>query len=372
MTFTATTNAGALAKAAAMAARVSPRASQTTAPILSNVRLQAGSMGLEVDGTDLDRRVQIVVEAKAAGVVTVSAERLAAISQTLDPAGDVKLELKDAMLAVTQGRAKLKLATLPPKDFPPASISPREPVVFTCASPPLIEAIGAVTGAVDTDSLRQYLNGALFDFSGRTPMLVGTDGQILSASPIPFIDKAKPPQVIVPLSSLANVSAVAGLAEISTLRISETGFAIEAAGVRFETKVIDATPVEWRRVVRKVSPTIVKVATADMDRVIRRTLAAGLRTLILSFGETCTSSGEAVNGDNPNAADDEFAALDVIGEPVTTAIQTQFARWAISTFKGAEALEFSLLDKTDAVEIRNPAGDPDDVRVIMPIRSSRT
>lgn len=368
MTFNATINAGEFAKAASMAARVSPRATQTPHPILMNVKLSAAAYGgLLVEGTDMDRRIAITVAGKASGEITVSAERLAAVTATLDPLGDATLELADRMLMLKQGRARMKLATLAATDFPPQPMR-ETATALTCPSPSLIEAITAVQGAAETDGLRAYLNGVHVDGSGREPMLVASDGKVLAVAPLAFADESKPPSAIIPMSAIGNIIAVAGLGELTTLQISRSSCSVSAGNVLFETKLVEYAAVDWRRLVRRASKSRFTVAVADLDRAIRRTVAADLRTLVFAFGETVQTEGRAVNGDSPNEAVDAFPAIEAIGDDVTVGVATQFARWAVQSFKGAETLEFSLQDGAMSMEIRNPKGDHNDVRVIMPVR----
>lgn len=371
MTFSATINAGAFAKACNLAARVSPRATQASAPIVANLMLSsAGDAALKVQGTALDRFIAFDIEGKTQGAITASAERLAAVTKTLDPAGDVNMSVASNMLVLKQGRAVFKLQTLPPEHFGDAPAHNR-PVEFKCATASLLYGLRAVQGATDDDDGRPYLNGVCFDATGKTPFLVATDGKVLAQFPLDFIENGKPPQIIIPQAALSAILSVAEMAETATLSVGAGSFTIEAAGCRFWTKVIDQTFPEWKRLIRKGSSTNCTVSVSDIQRSIARITAAGLFGVRIECGEVVKVSGASGRGDSPNGMDDEFAAVEIFGDARKTTLDARQFKWAVDSFPHAKTLDLALNDDASPVEVRDPKGDNDDVRVLVPWRSAK-
>ena len=87
--------------------------SRNTIPILSCVRLVAKDGTLTATATDLDIVVSASAKADGAMSVCVDAKMLDAIVKKLPASAEITLTAKDGALAITSGRSRFSLPTLP-------------------------------------------------------------------------------------------------------------------------------------------------------------------------------------------------------------------------------------------------------------------
>jgi DNA polymerase-3 subunit beta len=136
---------------------------RNTIPILSNVLLSADGNSCKLMATDLD--LQIVEDVPATveigGATTVSAHTLFDIVRKLPDGAQVTLEAASGKVAVTAGRARFSLQTLPREDFPVIGESDL-PVSFTLPAETLVTLIDKTRFAISTEETRYYLNGIFF------------------------------------------------------------------------------------------------------------------------------------------------------------------------------------------------------------------
>jgi hypothetical protein len=167
---------GVLATAVAYARRsADPRAKIDA---LTAVLVRAEGDGIEVVGHNLENCQASIVSAAAvyeAGAVAVSADRLAGVLGAMPGDLEVALATSDAVLTVSAGRSRYRLATLPVEDFPTPLAVSGDATSFTLSPPdasPLLDVVAAASDdAVTRDSqlggCRIKPNGASFQHRGR-------------------------------------------------------------------------------------------------------------------------------------------------------------------------------------------------------------
>jgi DNA polymerase III subunit beta len=138
-------------------------AARNTIPILSNVLLRADGAKLDIATTnlDIDYRQSLPLDSAGSIDITVSAAKLTAIAGALDPGAPMTLTVKDGALAVSSGRSRWRLPTIPTADFPsPPDIVLCEPVTMDGAA--LAGALSRVKWAMAvacTEKSRTHLHG---------------------------------------------------------------------------------------------------------------------------------------------------------------------------------------------------------------------
>ena len=182
---------------------------RNTIPILSNVLLSADGQSMKLMATDLD--LQIVEEAAATvetpGATTVSAHTLFDIVRKIPDGAQVTLDATGAKMAVTAGRARFQLQTLPREDFPVIGESDL-PVQFALAAEVLVSLVDHTRFAISTEETRYYLNGIFLHAPANAGTLraVATDGHRLARVEVPLPEGAAGmPDVIVPRKCVAEL-----------------------------------------------------------------------------------------------------------------------------------------------------------------------
>ena len=135
---------------------------RNTIPILANVLVRAAGSRLSLKATDLDLEViePIAAEVAVRGATTVPAHMFYEIVRKLPEGSQVVIEaLGDrASLAISAGRSRFTLQTLPESDFPDLAAGEMSHK-FTLAAGDLKRLIDKTQFAISTEETRYYLNG---------------------------------------------------------------------------------------------------------------------------------------------------------------------------------------------------------------------
>ena len=251
---------------------------RNTIPILSNVLLSADGQSLKLMATDLD--LQIVEEAAAtvesAGATTVSAHTLFDIVRKIPDGAQVTLDASGAKMAVTAGRARFQLQTLPREDFPVIGESDL-PVQFALAAEVLVNLVDHTRFAISTEETRYYLNGIFLHAPANAGTLraVATDGHRLARVEVPLPEGAAGmPDVIVPRKCVSEVR------KLLDEREGEVSIALSPTKIRFAignavltSKLIDGTFPDYSRVIPTANDKLLKIDPATLAEGVDRVTA---------------------------------------------------------------------------------------------------
>ncbi|MCG2839658.1 DNA polymerase III subunit beta [Sandaracinobacter sp. RS1-74] len=251
---------------------------RNTIPILSNVLLSADGQSMKLMATDLD--LQIVEEAPAAvetpGATTVSAHTLFDIVRKIPDGAQVTLDSSGSRMAVTAGRARFQLQTLPREDFPVIGESDL-PVGFRLPAETLVTLIDKTRFAISTEETRYYLNGIFIHApaGGSTLRAVATDGHRLARVEIPLPEGAGGmPDIIIPRKCVSEVR------KLLDERDGEVEIALSAAKIRFAigqavltSKLIDGTFPDYSRVIPTANDKLLKIDPATLAEGVDRVTA---------------------------------------------------------------------------------------------------
>lgn len=365
MTFTASAPAGVLAKAFAMAARVSPRSS--TAPILQNLLIEARNGGLRITGASPDATITVDVDGDAEGSITAPADKLSAIAARLDAGKPIRFKLEGSQLIATQGRSRYTLPTMDPAAFV-GTFAAEVSHGFGVDGETLSAALKAVEGSTDDNATaRANLTGVYVDTAKGAPMMVATDSKTLSASPLKTTCPEDAPGVIIHPATFPVVHAMAALSDLVTIEVAASSVALSAAGVRYQSKVIDARFPDWRRILIRDEDraTHVTVAGDDMRGALDRIKAIGESVLHVKFGKAIEI--EARNKDKAASGANEIIDAEIEGPGLTIILDGGNLAWAIASLPGAASYVFALNGVRDSVTVSDPAR-PDEIRLLMPLR----
>ncbi len=252
---------------------------RNTIPILSNVLIAAEGDTMKLMATDLD--LQIVEEAPASvespGATTVSAHTLFDIVRKIPDGAQVTLDSTGARMAVTAGRARFQLQTLPREDFPVIGESDL-PIRFTLPAETLVMLIDRTRFAISTEETRYYLNGIFLHAPaqpGGTLRAVATDGHRLARVELPLPEGAAGmPDIIVPRKCVAEIR------KLLDERDGEVEIALSNAKIRFRigaailtSKLIDGTFPDYSRVIPSANDRLLRIDPATLAEGVDRVTA---------------------------------------------------------------------------------------------------
>ncbi|KZC41094.1 hypothetical protein RHOFW510R12_00515 [Rhodanobacter sp. FW510-R12] len=244
-------------------------------PILENVLLNCEGSRLTVKATDLEIELQSVGEVGQTlsdGAITVPSKKLVDIVRALPDAGEVTVKLTSGKLAITSGKGRYTLSTLPATEFPEA-MKVDDARAIRVEAKALRRVMDRVSVAMAKGDVRTYLNGMLLKASGDQLACVASDGHRLAvgevALPAPV---AQDYSAIIPRKGVAQI--------VGLLPTDDTAVTIEAGTGQVRVAVGDTT----------LTTRLVSGAFPDFERVIPTGFAGSLS---VSAGELREAVGRA-------------------------------------------------------------------------------
>lgn len=215
---------------------------QDTAPIFSNVLIQATESTIEcmATGAEIGIRMKVDGTVKEAGSILVPAEKLAAIVKTWPAEQSIDLATtKDDHVEITCGDSVRKIVGFPDKSFPQFPVV--DPEAFAIDGEILRSVLHKTTFAAATDDVRYYLNGLYFNLlEDRTEVVATNAVQLALTHCEPLKLSADKDGFIVPLKAVKKIERTfANAPEIRISRI-ENQILFADADTTLTTQLIDA------------------------------------------------------------------------------------------------------------------------------------
>lgn len=355
--------------------RVVPRLDSI--PILSNVLLDCGADTLRITGTDTTISIVDETAAQVAvpGAVTAPAKTLYDIARSVPAGSQIELDTEGdvACLAISAGRARFTLQTLPKEDFPFMAEGDL-PWRFELPALDLRTLIDRTKFAISTEEHRYYLNGIYLhaiDHDG-VPVLrsVATDGHRLARFDVPLPDGAAGmPGVIVPGKAVGELRKLVDETSAPvSVGLSETKIRFEVGGTVLTSKLIDGTFPAYDRVIptgndkvmevdrRSLSEAVDRVATisSEKTRAIKLSLSPGSLTLSATSPENGTAMEELAIG---------YAAA---AGPIEIGFNSRYIIDITQQLAG-DVVQFVMSDGASPTIVRD-AADGAALYVLMPMR----
>ncbi|MEM6944383.1 MAG: DNA polymerase III subunit beta, partial [Pseudomonadota bacterium] len=252
---------------------------KNTIPILANVLMEAEGSELRLRATDLDIEVieRLPAMVETAGATTVQAQLLHDIVRKLPDGADLTLALEpqSGQLAVTAGRSRFRLATLPREDFPMMASSEYQ-VSYEAKAPVLRRLFDKAKFAVSTEETRYYLNGVFLHVAEeegeRHLRAVATDGHRLARIDADLPSGAdEAPGVIVPRKTVGELRKLLEDDEAGVqVSVSETKIRFAVGDLVLTSKVIDGSFPDYTRVIPKANAKRLEVDAAEFAHAVDR------------------------------------------------------------------------------------------------------
>lgn len=331
-----------------LAKRITER--RNTIPMLSHVAVHAGPDGVQLVGNDLDVMASLDVAAsvESMGSFTVDVASLADCLRKMPKGSIVSLADIGGKIALSSGRARMNLSSLPVDDFPILA-SPTGAIGhrFTLSAE-WARDFAAVAPAMSTEETRYYLRGVLLQAFDDRLAIVATNGNFMAVVDRPAPDGcAGMPDSIVPRKTVAALLALAKGREGEPLsvEIDQSRVSFAAPGFCLVSKLIDGTFPDWRKSLEQIgeaAPEPVAIPFLDprlpLDQVAKLEKGCGLPLAVEKGGSvylltaagypeffgvvmslTDSGAGKAKGFDNHRDANAERMALDYLRELATKA-----------------------------------------------------
>ncbi len=355
---------------------------RNTIPILSNIRLDAGSDGLRLIATDMDLEViedlaaggeGAAVSVSTSGSTTVPAHTLYDIVRTLPDGADLEVDGSGTAdtLHLRSGRSRFTLPCLPVSDFPVMAAGQLSHE-FRLAAADLRSLIDRTRFAISTEETRYYLNGIYLHAAtqGGVAMLraVATDGHRLARFDLPLPDGAAGmPGVIIPRKTVAEARRlIEESAEEVTIALSETKIRFSLGAATLTSKLIDGTFPDYERVIPQNNDKRLKVDCARFTDAVKRVSAISSEKsravkVALDNGSLLLS---ASSPDQGSATEELDAVYD--GEPMEIGFNSRYLIDITQQIDG-EFAQFTMADPSSPTLLEEP-GESSALYVLMPMR----
>lgn len=302
--------------------------SRVTSPILANIRLDAAARALLIRGTDLDIEIEVPcpAEVERQGVTTVDAKLLFEMVKRQPKAATLTVVADLTSLAVTQGRSKFRLNTIPACDFPQFGYNTGA-VAFQWDSGALGRLIKRTQFAMSTDETRYFLNGIYVHVAGETLTAAATNGHQLGVKSEPLPAGASTmPGIILPRAT------VAVLDKFLPSRDAEIELSVAGAMLRLRlgeavlaTRLIDGTFPDYLRVIPSIHAGVAIVPRLQLlgaVELVSVVLSSDAKAVALRF-EADSISVTACDADR-GSGEDAVAECSYSGAPVTVGVNYKY------------------------------------------------
>ncbi len=341
-----------------------------TLPILANVLLVLDKDRLALTGTDLEvelvGRVQLP-SAGDSGEVTVPARKLVDICKSLPEGSDIDFSVQDSKVTVKSGRSRFTLSTLPAREFPNVedSLGTHQ---FTLKQGELKRLIDRTGFAMAQQDVRYYLNGMLWELSGKQLRVVATDGHRLALCTLPHqIDVKGDTQVILPRKGVLELSRLLleDDAEIAVV-IGSNHVRATTNDFTFTSKLVDGKFPDYQRVLPRSPDKAVFGSRLELRQ-------AFTRTAILSNEKyrgvrlKLTDNTLDIVANNPEQEEaEETVPVEYQGDALEIGFNVSYLLDVLGVLSG-EQIKLSLSDPNSSALLEESDAD-DSLYVVMPMR----
>ncbi|SCM73479.1 DNA polymerase III subunit beta [uncultured Pleomorphomonas sp.] len=349
---------------------------RNTLAILANVLVDVKGGLCRLTASDLDIWATTSIALSDAlapdAATTLPAQMLSDIVRKLPSGAEMDLSWGDKEAQIASGRARYRLNTLPPTDYPSLS-EPDWLATFSVGAKALRTLFEKVSFAMSNEEVRYYLNGAFLhtvvDDAGDPHLVaVATDGHRLSKVTMPAPDgSGKMPGVIVPRKAVGEIVRLLdgrdGDIEVS---VSDAKLSVTAGPTRLLTKLIEGSFPDYARVIpqggSRAAVIDADALSAAADRVSTVSGERG-KAVRLSFAGTSLK----LEVKNPDAGDaEEEVQAEFEGEPLEIGFNARYLAEALRAV-AADTIRIQLGDPGSPA-VMTSAASADHLVVVMPMR----
>lgn len=342
-----------------------------TLPILSNLFVNVADGTVSLTGTDLEveliARVTTSIEVLQPGQATIPARKLADIWRALPEGASVTVEAEGDRAIVRSGRSRFALATLPTADFPRVDTAAGD-IAFSLTHQEMHRLLGQTAFSMAQQDVRYFLNGMLFEVTGRHVRTVATDGHRLAMCTLGRgVAGADRLHAIVPRKGVLELGRLLadGGDEVS-LTIAKNHLRAACNGYTLTTKLVDGRFPDYEKVIPKESPNLV---TADREALRQSFVRASILSNEKYRGVRMILEPDqlTIQANNPEQEEaEEIVAVEYSGQRLEIGFNVSYLQDVLGALS-TESVRLSVSDANSSALIES-AGAADSVYVVMPMR----
>jgi DNA polymerase-3 subunit beta len=206
------------------------------------------------------------------GCIAIDAERPAKLAAGFGKDTKLTISADDAPTArVSGGRSRYQFPLLRPQDFPPQFAAGDDAQEIDLSSAEVAHLFGATSFASSTERTRHYLNGSYLHSLADQMVVTCTDGYALAKASLPISRSF--PGIIVPNKTVDELLRMAKGS--LSLRFDDRVIEIKAENKVFRSKLVDATYVDYARVIPAGSGNTAELSRAALIAALGRLEAVG-------------------------------------------------------------------------------------------------
>lgn len=354
-----------LAKALGNVSRIA--AAKAGFAILANVLLKTQENKLVIAATNLEVAIVESINAQVdeGGAITVPARLITDFVANL-PHTNVNIELDDNKIKLSADGYKSTINALDAKDYPalPDTVAKDE---FSVDAAALKTAISTVATVCGNDVTRPILTGAYLYTDNGSLKMAATDGYRLAERTISDgIDEEL--GVIIPASTLSDVSRIASDAEGLSIKYDDEQITFTANDTSLTSRLIDGKFIDYAQLIPKETTYQIKVNRGDFIRIVKIAELFARQTagsiIIESSEKDQTLQVRSITsqlGDNSSSIEAE-----VKGGDGTVTLNSKFLLTALNCIEG-DMVNMDFNGKLAPILL---TGESQDYKhIIMPVRS---
>ncbi|MBT8494369.1 MAG: DNA polymerase III subunit beta [Deltaproteobacteria bacterium] len=342
---------------------------KSTMPMLANALLRTDGDGkLLVAATDLNVSVSAELKSRntSEGGITVAAKALNDIVANM-PGDEITVKKAENNWAeIRSGKVDYRLVGMPDRDFP--KIPDHREIEFTEVETGVLrDMFDKTLFSVCNDETRFHLNGVLFESGDDTARMVSTDGHRLSKVDRKLLGAPSLTSgVIIPKKGVVEIKRALDLAgDKCKLAIKTPYVFVSTDSIHLAVKLIESQFPPYEQVIPKDHERTLTVDRGMLLDSLKRAqlMSSETRGVKLSLG-TNTVRIASDNPDIGEVREDLEAVYD--GEEMSIGFNPKYVIELLGQVQASD-VELLLSGELDPVLVR-PAGDPDYVGVVMPMR----
>jgi len=302
-----------------------------TSQITSHVYLSALDSKLILKATDYEIGFLVSIDSVniiEEGYTTANGKKLLDIIRILKD-GDVKLEVKNDVLYISQSHSKFKLPIFSYNEFPEFPTYENKSKI-SIDSHVLIESLKKITPAIDTNNPKFELNGALIDIKQDGINFASTDTRRLAVVNVQN-QGSNELSIILPKKAIIEIQKL--FFENIELYYDETNLIINSDQYTFFTKLINGKFPEYSRIIPKEIANTLILPKAMMIDSIKQITTISTDVKITFLNDLITF--ESLSDDNIEAKT-EISHTTNFTEPFSIAINSRYLLDFLNTINSSE------------------------------------
>ncbi len=302
-----------------------------TSQITSHIYLNASNDSLTLKATDYEIGFCVTVNnvnIQNEGNITANGKKFLDIVRILKD-GDIKLEVKNDILHISQGFSNFKLPTFSYNEFPEFP-SHEGKARISIESHTLIESLKKITPAIDNNNPKFELNGALIDIHKNSINFASTDTRRLAVVDV-INDSENELSIIIPKKAILEIQKL--FFDNIELYYDDTNLIIISDQYTFFTKLINGKFPEYSRIIPKEIKNKLVLPKAIMIDSIKQITTISTDVRITFHGEVITF--ESLSDDNIEAKT-EIGFSTGFSEPFSIAINSRYLLDFLNSINNSE------------------------------------